>query len=90
VNLPFVRMTVRDVGVSRARNGLGALMSRTLAQLELAYLDSEIDQTNREIKLLTEDSEDEVRERDGLSQRLRKLAAERVRRYQKFVQRVPG
>lgn len=90
VNLPFVRMTVRDVGVSRARNGLGALLSRTLANMEIAYLDSQIDQTNRDLKSLGEGSDDDASERDALAQRLRKLAAERVRRYQKFIQRLPG
>ncbi|MEN9530310.1 MAG: primase [Pseudomonadota bacterium] len=90
VNLPFVRMTVRDVGVSRARNGLAALLSRTLANMEIAYLDSEIDQTNRDLKMYGEAYGEGGEEREALSQRLRKLAAERVRRYQKFVQRHPG
>lgn len=88
VNLPFVRMVVRDTGASRARNSLGSLLSRILAVLEIGYLDRKIDQTNREIKIIERDGGEVSSERENLSVVLRKLASERGRRHQKFLQRI--
>lgn len=88
VNLPFVRMVVRDTGASRARNSLGSLLSRILAVLEIGYIDRKIDQTNREIKMIERDGGEVSSERENLSVVLRKLASERGRRHQKFLQRI--
>jgi hypothetical protein len=88
VNLPFVRMVVRDTGVSRARNSLGSLLSRVLAILEINYLDKKIDKTNQDIKAIERGGGDESSERTNLGVVLRKLASERGRRHQKFLQRI--
>jgi DNA primase len=87
-NLPFVRMVVRDTGVSRARNSLGSLLSRVLAVLEIEYLDQKISKTNQDIKATESMSGDAGSARENLSVVLRKLASERGRRHQKFLQRV--
>ena len=86
-NLPYVRMVIRDVGVSRSKNVLPTLLGRLLAQLEVSYLDSQIDSTNRELKRIDALGERDSEERELQSQRLRKLATERLRRFQKFLQR---
>lgn len=87
MNLPFVRMVVRDVGVSRAKNSLGSLLSRILALLEVQFLDQKIYKTNQDIKLLQQGDQAAHAERDSLNLVLRKLASERGRRYQKYLQR---
>lgn len=87
-NLPFVRMIVRDAKVSRARSNLSSMLSRTLAQVEISYLDQEIEKTTRELKLVSEPDVRSAEERDELQLRLRKLTSERVRRYQKFILRL--
>jgi DNA primase len=88
-NLPFVRMTVRDVGVSRSRNALTALLSRLLAHLEVSSLDSEIDSTNRELRKDAAMSELDEEGRSLLHDRLKNLTKERLRRTQKFLVRSP-
>jgi DNA primase catalytic core len=87
VNLPFVRMAVRDAKVSRARGKLGAALSRILAQLEMSYLDREVEATTRLIREAGQGSVSASDQIDVLQHRLRKLTDERVRRYQKFVLR---
>lgn len=87
-NLPFVRMVVRDAGVLRARNSLGNMLSRVLATLEIGYLDRKIDQTNQDIKAIEQGGGSSESEREALGIILRKLASERGRRHQKFLQRV--
>lgn len=87
VNLPFVRMIVRDVKVSRARSSLSQMLSRTLAQVEISYLDHEIERTNREVRECESGVSPDQDVIEALQFRLRKLAGERVRRHQKFIQR---
>lgn len=89
VNLPFVRMTVRDIGVSRSRNGLTALLSRLLAILEVSWLDSEIDSTNRNLRRDAAVNELDEEGRNLLHDRLKNLTKERLRRTQKFLVRSP-
>ena len=90
VNLPFVRMVVRDVGFSRSKNGLPTLLSRLLAHLEIFFLDKQIDSTNRDLKVAESQGDESRDECIELGSRMRKLANERLRRHQKFLQRSSG
>ncbi|NBW82461.1 DNA primase, partial [bacterium] len=87
VNLPFVRMVVRDAKVSRARGKLGAALSRILAQLEISYLDREIEVSTRSLREAGQTGESTPDQVNVHQHRLRKLTDERVRRHQKFVLR---
>lgn len=89
-NLPFVRMVIRDISVSRSKNGLSGLLSRLLANLEMSYLDDQIDQTNRDLRKIESLGQTHSEPWEAQNLRLRKLAAERLRRLQKFLQRSPG
>lgn len=88
VNLPYVRMIVRDAKVSRARSNLAPILSRTLAHIEISYLDQEIERTNRDLREIASGTRSDYPDEEDLQARLRKLSSERVRRYQKFILRV--
>ncbi|NBO38361.1 DNA primase [bacterium] len=87
-NLPFVRMIVKDIRVSRARSNLSALLGRVLAQIEISHLDSEIDKTTRNIRSISAGIETPELELADLQIRLRRLSDERLRRHQKFMVRL--
>ncbi|MFZ9518930.1 MAG: DNA primase [Silvanigrellaceae bacterium] len=85
VNLSFVRMVVRDAKVSRASGKLALALNRILAQIEISYLDREIEATTRLLRELGPSGNDSPEQGELIQYRLRKLTDERVRRYQKFV-----
>jgi DNA primase catalytic core len=86
-NLAFVRMVVRDAKVSRARSKLTSMLSRMLSNIEISYLDSAIEKTTRDLRHTEKLPIPEQDEVAALQARLRKLSAERVRRYRKFISR---